>query len=140
MDVKTKNVIWSGIPIRGIKSYQDLCLTASGLVLGIAEREIFFVFDPKTKRIVRKIHLGEKFNGRIPVSQGQRVFVKSPDGDIYLLLTNGIVQVHPNTFKLDFIAKAPTEITAGGAYLDGRIYFVGADRTTLYSYRALKDD
>lgn len=66
--------------------------------------------------------------------QGQRSFIKSPNGDMYLLLRDGILQINPISFELTLMAKAPTKITAGGAYLNGRIYFTGENRTRIFSF------
>lgn len=125
LDLKKRDVVWSGAVIPGARNYQDLCMAPNGLVMGVAETHIFFVFDPEKHQVLQRVNLKKAFGSQIPYMQGQRSFIKSPEGKIYLLLRKGILQVNPVKFKLTLLAKAPIKISAGGAYLNGRIYFVG---------------
>lgn len=134
MNLNNHKLTWKGSVIHKARSYPDLCVAPNGLVMGIANKNIFFVFDPKTHNVLHRVNLHKTFGSHIPFMQGQRSFIKSPDGDIYLLLEKGILEINPNNFKLTLVAKSPTKITAGGAYYNGRIYFAGEDRTRIFSY------
>ena len=61
------------------------------------------------------------------------MFIPGPAGEMYMAFAQGIVRVAPDSYKLTLLAKSPATISAGGAYLDGRIYFAGGSH--LYSYK-----
>src|SRR5699024_1854687 len=126
------SVIWSKAMISGVHSYEDLCTTANGIVLGVAGRHIFFVFDSKKRRIIKQVNLEKKFKSSIPAAQGQRVFIKAPDDTIYLLTKRYILKVNPDNYGLTIVSKSPVKINGGGAYLNGHIYFIAKGRTHLY--------
>ena len=65
--------------------------------------------------------------------QGARVFVKDPEGKIYILFVKGIARLNPTTFQITLLAKSPVPIGPGGDILDGRIYF--GNGSHLYSYK-----
>lgn len=134
MDTKSKKVIWSKALIPNVRSYEDLCVTSNGLIVGVAGRKHFFVFDPEKRKIIKQVNLKEMFKSIIPSAQGQRIFIKSPNGIIYLLLKKGILKIKPDNFDLNLIAKSPVKILGGGAYLNNHLYFIGKGRSHLYSY------
>ncbi|MGQ9463852.1 MAG: hypothetical protein ACUVRR_12510 [Candidatus Fervidibacter sp.] len=136
LDMKTKKVEWHEPVFAGVQSYIDLCYDErSGLVYGFADRRRFFVFDHKTKQVIHEQETPPEWGGCIS-HQGPRVFVVAPDKTIYILFVWGIAKVDPKTFAITLLAKSPVPITAGGDYLDGRIYFASASR--LYSFRVLQ--
>jgi hypothetical protein len=66
--------------------------------------------------------------------QGPRVFVQSPDGRIFILLSKGIAQLNPQTYDITLLAESPVPISPGGTWLNGRIYF--GNSSHLYSWQA----
>ena len=52
---------------------------------------------------------------------------------MYMAFAKGIVRIAPESYEPTLVAKSPVTISAGGAYLDGRIYFAGGSH--LYSYK-----
>lgn len=136
LDLKTMKVEWHEPVFAGVQSYTDLCYDErNGLVYGFADRRRFFVFDPTNKKVVHEQNT-EPSLGLCVSHQGPRVFVVAPDKTIYILFMRGIAKVDPKTFAITLLAKSPVPITAGGDYLDERIYFASGSR--LYSFRTLK--
>src|SRR5699024_618995 len=108
---------WSEAVVPGVSNYQDLYVSSGGLVLGVAERDVFFVFDPQSRKVIKQVNLKKTFGSKIPFIQGQRSFVGGPDDHIYLLLRSGILSIDPKTYKLNLLAKSPEPIMGGGAFL-----------------------
>lgn len=134
MNIESHKVKWSGAVIPGADSYQDLYVDPNGFVFGVADFDKFFVFDPETREVIHRRNLEETFGSIIPYTQGQRSFIKSPDGEIYLLLQKGVLKINQDSYKLTLLAKSPQNITGGGAYLNGRLYFTAGGRSHIYSY------
>lgn len=133
LDLATKKVEWHAPLLPGVGSYIDLYYDQrNGLVYGFADRRRFFVFDPQTKRIVYERNT-EPDLGLCVSHQGPRVFVAAPDGTVFVLFVQAIAVVDPKTFELRLLARPPVPITAGGDYLDGRLYF--ASGSHLWSFR-----
>ena len=142
LDMVTKRIEWHAGLIPGAQEYSEMRLGPDGLVYGIAdfrvyeptlmdEEKRFFVFDPAQRRIVHQEDTAPVF-GSMHLQQGQRKIVISPEGRVYLLFRKGIAQADPVTFKLSWTVQSPVSIDAGGAWLDGRIWFARGSR--LYSY------
>ncbi len=126
MDVNSKKILWHQAVLPGVQDYLDLCLAENGLVYGVASGGTFFVFDPNKRKLVFQTYLRGPLFGQ----QGQRNFIICPNG-IYLLYHDAIGKIDPETFTINRVLS-PVSITAGGAYLDGHIYF--ASGAKLYSY------
>jgi hypothetical protein len=132
MDMASKTVEWHTAALPGAQWYTDLYMAPSGFVYGVADRKTFFVLDPAKRAIVHQADL-EPTLGLTSFEQAPRVFVPGPTGETYMAFANGIVRVAPNSYKATLVAKSPVTISAGCAYLDGRIYFAGGSH--LYSYK-----
>jgi len=129
LDMASKKVVWHEPVLAGVQEYTDLCYDErNGLVYGFADRRRFFVFDPETKRIVH-----EQETEPCAYHQGPRVFIVAPDRRVFVLFVRSIAEVDPKTFALRLLAQTPVPITAGGDYLDGRLYF--ASGSHLWSFR-----
>lgn len=133
MDLGQHKIEWRGAVIPKATRYNDL-VYMNGYVFGIADRKIFFVFDPDKKKLLKSINLKEKFGSEISYSQGQRVLVPGPDNQMFLLLKSGIVEISSDSFTLDLLVKVPDKIDGGGAYSKGKIYFVSKGGSHIYSY------
>lgn len=136
MDVATKQLEWHKPFLPGVQTYTDMAIGPNGLVYGIADRKIFFVFDAKKQQLIHQQDLAEF--GITAAEQSPRVFVMGEKGKIYILFREGIARVEPGFFKINFLAESPVPIDAGGDYLDGRIYFVGGSH--IYSYQLKPQD
>jgi hypothetical protein len=131
MDLATKKVEWRAVAFPGVQTYTDLCLGPAGLVFGFADRTRFFVFDP-VKRTLRHEEETKARFGLCVSQQGPRTFVRGRGDAIYILFVKGIARLDPVTFQITMLATSPVPISAGGDYLDGRIYFGSGSH--MYSY------
>lgn len=122
MDMASKGVEWHQAILPGVQHYSDMCIGPDGLVYGIADLKMFFVFDPAKRLIVNQQNVDTSF-GRTTSAQSPRIFISGPKKEIYLLFVKGIVKVEPGSFKMTMIVESPVPIDAGGDYLDGHIYF-----------------
>lgn len=131
IDMASKRVEWHKPIFPGVQEYSDMCLAPDGMVYGITDKRIFFVFDPAKKTVVHTQGSDVDF-GKTTGEQSPRIFVKGKNGEIYILFHKSIVRVEPGTFKLTQVAQSPVDIDAGGDYLDGRIYFVSGSHLCSY--------
>ncbi|MBI2299721.1 MAG: hypothetical protein HYU66_12410 [Armatimonadetes bacterium] len=127
-----RRIDWRASYFPGAQDYSDLCLAPGGLVYGVVDYHTFFVFDPVKRELVHIEDCAPTL-GRTNGQQGPRIFVTSPDGQVYMLFQKGIVRVEPETFELKLLAESPVPIGPGGDWLDGRIYY--ASGSHVYSYR-----
>ncbi len=131
MDIDTKKVIWHSPVLEGVENYTDLFYDEeTKLVYGFADRNLFFVLDPESKKIIYKYDTTQEF-GSCVFAQGPKVFISTPEKEVYILFRNYIAKLDKKSFKIIPISKVPN-ISNGGGYLDGKIYFVGSSH--LYSF------
>ncbi len=123
LDLATRQIEWQEPILDGVSSYGDFVAGPDGLVFGIADRTRLFVFDPETRTIVAETNLEEAGVGPTNWQQGPRVFVTSPDGRYFVLLSAGIGELNPETYEVELLAESPVSVGPGGAWHDGRIYF-----------------
>src|SRR5690606_29897535 len=109
IDPDQKAVKWKESMIPGMQDYSDLITREDGLVYGIANYDVFFVFDPSEKSIIHQ-HNFRNEHGRAVASQSPQIFVRGED-HIYVLLQKGIYRVDESTFELELIAHSPQPIT-----------------------------
>lgn len=136
MDMDSKGIEWREALFPGAQNYTDMCPGPNGLVYGVVDSRIFFVFDPVKREVIHKEDMSATL-GSTNGQQGPRVFVTAPDGTIYMLFVKGIAKVDPATYAIDLIAQSPVPIGPGGDILDGRIYF--ASGSHMYSYEVPKE-
>lgn len=137
MDIETKRIEWHEAILPNVQSYTDMCTGPEGLVYAIADRKIFFVFDVATKEIIHQEDLTSDYS-ITTAGQSTRAFVSGEEGNIYILLSKGIAQIEADSYKITLLAESPVPIDAGGAYLDGRLYFLGGSH--LYSYHLVEHE
>ena len=131
MDMGTKKIEWHAVVLPGMTMIYDLCPGPNGLVYGIADKKLFFVFDPTKRRVVHQQDTVDEFGG-VRWQQGPRAFVLGPDKTVYLLAAKGIAKVDPATLRVVMLGESPVTITAGGDLLNGRIYFASGSRVCSY--------
>jgi len=132
LDEATKQIEWHEPVFPGVQGYTDLCLGPDNLVWGFADRTIFFVFDPASRKVIHQQSIAAEFGGTVS-HQGPRVFVRGPNQEVYALFTRSIARIEPENWRIQLLAKSPVPLSAGGDYLDGRIWF--ASGSHLCSYR-----
>ncbi len=131
LDLATKKIEWHAAVFRGVQGYTDLCPGPGSLAFGFADRSRFFVFDSRTRRVLHMEDTARTFGPTVS-QQGPRVFVRCPDGAIYLLFVKGIALLDSATYSIKLLARSPVSIGSGGDYCNGRIYFGSGSH--LYSY------
>ncbi|MCE5240210.1 hypothetical protein LLH23_17240 [bacterium] len=135
LDLDSNQVEWHEPLLEKASSYSDMYMGPNGLVFGFVDGNRFFVFDPKTRKIVMEKNIEAEL-GRTSGSQQVRIFIPAPDGKIYLLLNKGIALLNPETFAITMLAQSPVSIGPGGDWLDGRIYFGSGSH--MYSWQVTK--
>ncbi|WP_018626285.1 hypothetical protein [Niabella aurantiaca] len=131
IDPVSKKVEWKEPVIPGVQSYTDLTTRKDGKVYGIADRKIFFLFDPVTKKIVYQKDLFKEY-GYAVGEQSPRVFINGKQDDLYILFEHAIAKVDHKSAGIRLLAKTPQAIRAGGCFLNDRLYFVCGSH--LFSY------
>lgn len=132
MDMASKAIDWHEALFPGVQGYTDLCMAPNGLVYGIADRKIFFVFDAAKRAVIHQEDTSDTFGPSIS-HQGPRVFALSPGGTLYMLFQKGVARVDQKTHAITMLAESPVTIGPGGDILNGRIYFGSGSH--LYSYK-----
>ena len=132
MDMASKKLNWHRVVFPGAQEYTDMCVAPGGLVYGIVDRKQFFVFDAAKRKVVYERDVAAEF-GPTTSQQGPRVFVRGPKGETYILFVKGVARVEPKSYALTWLAESPVPVSAGGDYLDGRIYF--ASGSHIYSFK-----
>ena len=126
LDWKTKKVVFRMIPVPSASDVASLEIGADGLVYGVAgPAPELFVFDPKTRTIVKRESLA-RFGG-LP----RQVLARAADGTIYGLLSKALFRIDAAAKSAVKAADLPAEATAGAVIAAGRLYFAAGAR--LYS-------
>jgi hypothetical protein len=131
MDFASRKIEWRAPLMPGVQEYTALWPGPRGLIYGIADARRFFVFDPSDRTIKQQREIGKDL-GPTAHQQGPRPFVNDKDGQTYLICRKAVARIDPTSFELTPLATSPIPIESGGAYLDGRVYFITGSH--LYSY------
>ena len=129
MDFASRKIDWHAPLLPGVQEYTALWPGPNGLIYGIADAQQFFVFDPSSRAMRYQHNLGDL--GPTAHDQGPRPFIDAKD-QTYLLCRKAVARIDPATFALTPLTTSPIPIQTGGAYLDGRVYFVSGSH--LYSF------
>lgn len=112
-----KTIDFHFVPVAGADSINAITLGANGLIYGITDSRWLFVFDPITRKLVHSEDLSEY--GGVP----RHAILTGPDGNIYLLMTQGILRIAESTFSHEMLGVPPAGIGVGGALVDGILYY-----------------
>ena len=130
-DMATRQIEWHAPVIPDVSGFNAMLKGPGDLVFIFADRKEFLVFDTSKREVIHQENT-EATLGYTNFQQGPRVFVTSPEGDIYVLFTRRIASLNPETFEITMLAESPVAIGPGGDYLNGRIYFCSGSH--MYSY------
>jgi hypothetical protein len=122
MDWKSRQVVFTTVPVPGAAEVYSLEVDAAGLVYGLTTGSQFFVLDPVRREVVLRADLsalGELV--RPALSRG-------PDGIIYGVLSHTVFRVEPSDHRITVIAKTPVPVTAGLAIIGKQLYFASQAR------------
>jgi len=119
LDWQTKTVTYQTVPVSGSPSIAALHADEDGLVYGVATASTFFVCDPEKQEVVQSQALEDcgspVFGGGLLMPDGQ--------GNLYTVLSQGIMRITMDGFTIERLATPPTSATGGMALVDGRVYF-----------------
>ncbi len=136
IDIATKKIKWRAPVLPGVTQYSDLLVRPDGLVYGMANRRTLFIFDPKTRKVVEQKELSQDLGSAVG-GHSNRVFISGPNGEIYLLFNKAILKVKSG-LEVDLVTRIPHNVSVGGDYLDGRIYFIIGSRLISYDLKTGK--
>jgi hypothetical protein len=128
LDWEPKQVIYQTVPVPGSTSLPGLHVGEDGLVYGLAAPATFFVFDPRQRKVLDT----EAFEDCGGPVFGGGLLVPDERGNLYTVLSQGVMRVKPEGFVVERLATPPAAATGGVAVVDGRIYF--AIGSHLWSY------
>ncbi|MDF2668631.1 MAG: hypothetical protein K0R67_937 [Paenibacillus sp.] len=131
LDWRTRQVIYSEVPIPGTTEIALMEIDHNGLVHAFTA-EMYFVYDPQTRAVIHTREIGAL--GRI-VRNG---LVKDDASRIYGVRSRSIFRIDTDSFELIQLSTLATNITAGLALLDGRLYFASGKRLHSFDITAGK--
>ena len=126
MDFATRKITWHQAIVPGASEIVDIKVGPDGLVYGVATGPVFFVFDPKTRKVVHTETL--KDYGNPSGGQASRILLVGPDKKIYAYFQKAIVRIEPGSFKHTKLATPPVDIQTGIVLHEGRLYFTHDSR------------
>ncbi len=121
-DFSSREVVWRAALFPGSSAVSDLLTSPEGLVYGITNDSIFFVFDPELRKLLHQESLFGYY-GPHSGSQAPRVLALGADGNLYILFRESIVRVLSETFEHAMITETPVYTGTGTPLVDGRMYF-----------------
>ena len=122
LDWQTKKVIHRAPVVPDGGDIISIHVGPDGLVYGLTAKSAFFVFDPRSRKVVHQESFAE--HGGVP----RHALQIGPDGKVYAMLTRAILRIAPGSFAHEKRAEAPVTITAGGALVNGHLYFTSGPR------------
>lgn len=116
-----------GRQLGGSRAIAGLEVTPAGLVYGITQDSVFFVFDPTTREVLHQESI--QAYGAPPRDSA---FV-TIQGRVYALLSRALVEFDPDTFEHRRVVDLPVPVTVGGtALLNDTLFFAsGSDLWSL---------
>lgn len=121
-DLPNRKITWSAplLPEK-VGTYHDLTVSTTGKILGIADREKLFLFDPASKKVEKIVSI-KQYGGGAIWQQGPRMFVRRGD-EVYILTPSAILKINPETLAVEREIKSPVPVSTGGDVLGDRLYF-----------------
>ena len=123
---ETRKLIFHTVPVPGDGNIISIHVPADGLVYGLSGGSTFFVFDPAARKVVHSESFGAY--GGVP----RHALQLGPDGRLYAMLSKAIVRITPGTFEHEKLVQTPVGITAGGAFVNGRLCFASGSHVWTY--------
>ncbi len=99
----------------------DMILAGDGLVYGLAESNLLFVFDPAHNEVIRTAQVDGY--GNVSGYQAPRCMAIGPDGAIYALFQQAVIRIDPATLEHKAISRPASTITTGIAIVGDRLYY-----------------
>lgn len=115
-DWATRKVVHQVAPVAGCPHLESVRVGRDGMVYGVTQSSDLFVFDPARRAVVHTATLKEY--GAAP-----RHGLHPADGKVYALFANAVLEIAPGTWQVTKVAAPPVPVAAGGALLDGSLYY-----------------
>ena len=126
LDWETQEVVFNTVPVPGQREIISIYVLDDGLVYGLSANSTFFVFDPQERRVIHSEVIAD--TARVP----RHALQEGEDGYLYAIFGDAIVRITPGTFEWERLADTPVRATAGGALVDGRLYYATTSRVWSY--------
>jgi len=118
LDADTLKVLFHTIPVPGATDIFSLAVGNDGLIYGLTRQAQFFVFNPKTRKVV---HQADWSKWGYPFLPGFSLWLDHK-GHVHALTHNFVLAVQSD-FSVREEAKLPLAATSGGVLLGNRLYF-----------------
>jgi hypothetical protein len=125
-DWKARKIAFQSSVVPEATTIHNLELGSDGLVYGLTDTAVLFVFDPVARRVVHRESLAEY--GAVTYHE----MTRAADGNIYIVMAQAILRLRPGSRKAEKLADAPAPITNGIAVVEDRLYFICTSH--LWSY------
>lgn len=125
-DWQARKITFHSPVVPGATTLHNLELGSDGLVYGLTDNAILFVFDPAARRVVHRESL---------TAYGTVMYhamTRATDGNIYAVMGQALLRIRPGSKRAEKLANAPAPITNGIAVVGGRVYFICTSH--LWSY------
>lgn len=138
LDMEDYSVVMATPIADGISAVRDLIIhPQTGLVYGMADPSLFFVYDPDSGEIIHREDFAAY--GSPAGLQGPRIMALGLDGAVFVLFAQGIIRVDPDTFHHSLVAQAPTQISNGILVKGDRLYFTSGPELWSALFTVQKD-
>jgi len=117
IDWQTKRLCHHAVPIPGETDIVSIEIGPDGRVYGLSAGATFFVFDPDRRVISHCASLSRY--GNVP----RHALHFSRDQSLYALLSHAILRIDTRTLDPEKLTDVSPAATAGGALLDGVLYY-----------------
>jgi hypothetical protein len=121
LDWQAKRVVYSEVPVQGEPEVALMEIDGQGKVHAFTAKH-YFVYDPMSRQVIHTENI-EEMGGVV-----RNGLVKDEAGHIYGVRTRTVFRIDTGSFKLVPLHAEPPAITAGLAYVDGRLYFASGKR------------
>ena len=120
-DFPKRQVTWHEAVLPGVPAIRDLKQGADGLVYGLADGPVLFVFDPEARKLVHRQKVTQY--GGLAGGQAPRTLLLGPDKSIYAYFQKAVVRIESEPFRHEAVVKPAVDIQIGIALVGGRFYF-----------------
>jgi predicted RNase H-like HicB family nuclease len=110
-------------PVPGATAIQCIEADDKGMVYGITDDSVFFVFDANTKEVSGRLDLKAEHGSPLLPDQS---FINGPRGDRYMVMEQSIFRIDRERDLPVKILDMPVEGDVGLGLIDSRLY-LGAD-------------
>ncbi len=128
-DTVKRKVIWRDEPFENVRTYHQLLRLPDGRIMGMADMERIFIWDPATRKVEKVVSEGKS----LPFQQGPRLLLC--DGKrVIVLFARSVEEYDMQSGSFRVIADCPRGISSGGDLAGGRVWFASHARLMSVPY------